>query len=202
MSTRLRRGQAPTRRMAHVWDASRCIACGACVMACTSANAPEMMFREEKGWKSLASNIRRIDSVSQHGRPEILLVQCQHCENAPCISTCPFGATYHDTDGRVRLDPARCAGCSYCVTSCPYNVRWLHPDSKLPKKCMGDGCIDLTDSGQQPACVQACPAMARDYGDLNDPNSSVSVTLRTKRSRRLLEATGSEPKFFVVEGSR
>jgi len=202
MSTRLRRGQAPTRRMAHIWDASRCIACGACVMACTSANAPEMMFREEKGWKSLASNIRRIDGVSPHGRPELLLVQCQHCENAPCISTCPFGATYHDTDGRVRLDPARCAGCSYCVTSCPYNVRWLHPDSKLPKKCMGDGCIDLTDSGQQPACVQACPAMARDYGDLNDPNSGVSVTLRTKRSRRLLEATGSEPKFFVVEGSR
>ncbi len=202
MSTRLRRGQAPTRRMAHIWDASRCIACGACVMACTQANAPEMMFREEKGWKSLASNIRRIDSVSPHGRPELLLVQCQHCENAPCISTCPFGATYYDTDGRVRLDPARCAGCSYCVTSCPYNVRWLHPDNKLPKKCMGDGCIDLTDSGQQPACVQACPAMARDYGDLNDPSSSVSVTLRTKRSRRLLEATGSEPKFFVVEGSR
>jgi protein NrfC len=202
MSTRLRRGQAPTRRMAHVWDASRCIACGACVMACTSANAPEMMFREEKGWKSLASNIRRIDSVSPHGRPEMLLVQCQHCENAPCISTCPFGATYHDTDGRVRLDPARCAGCSYCVTSCPYNVRWLHPDSKLPKKCMGDGCIALTDSGQQPACVQACPAMARDYGDLNDPESSVSVTLRTKRSRRLLESSGSEPKYFVVEGSR
>ncbi|TVR89236.1 MAG: 4Fe-4S dicluster domain-containing protein [Trueperaceae bacterium] len=202
MSTRLRRGQAPTRRMAHIWDASRCIACGACVMACTQANAPEMMFREEKGWKSLASNIRRIDGVSPHGRPELLLVQCQHCENAPCISTCPFGATYYDTDGRVRLDPARCAGCSYCVTSCPYNVRWLHPDNKLPKKCMGDGCIDLTDSGQQPACVQACPAMARDYGDLNDPASSVSVTLRTKRSRRLLEATGSEPKFFVVEGSR
>jgi protein NrfC len=202
MSTRLRRGQEPTRRMAHVWDASRCIACGACVMACTATNAPEMMFREEKGWKSLASNIRRIDGVSPHGRPELLLVQCQHCENAPCISTCPFGATFYDDDGRVRLDPARCAGCSYCVTSCPYNVRWFHPDSKLPKKCMGDGCIDLTDSGQQPACVQACPAMARDYGDLNDPSSSVSVTLRTKRSRRLLESSGSEPKYFVVEGSR
>jgi len=199
---RLRRGQTPTHRLAHVWDASRCIACGACVLACTSANAPEMMFREEKGWKSLASNIRRIDSASPQGRPEMLLVQCQHCEQAPCISTCPFGATYHDDNGLVRLDPNRCAGCSYCVTSCPYNVRWMHPDSKLPKKCMGDGCLDLVASGQQPACVQACPAMARDFGDLNDPDSSVSITLRTKRSRRLLEHTGTEPKYFVVEGSR
>lgn len=201
MSTRLRKGQAPTKRMAHVWDASRCIACGACVLGCTSANMPEMMFREEKGWKSLASNIRRIDSVTPQGRPEILLVQCQHCENAPCLNTCPFGATYMDDNGMIRLDPRMCAGCSYCITSCPYNVRWFHPDSKLPKKCMGDTCLDLADKGLPPACVQACPAGARDYGDLNDPESSVSVTLRSKRSRRLLENAGTEPKFFVVEGS-
>ena len=47
MSTRLRKGQQPTKRMAHVWDASKCIACGACVMACTSSNNPDMMTREE-----------------------------------------------------------------------------------------------------------------------------------------------------------
>jgi protein NrfC len=87
------------------------------------------------------------------------------------------------------------------VTSCPYNVRWFHPDTKLPEKCMGGGCLDLIDSGMQPACVQACPAMARDFGDLNDPGSSVSQTIRTKRTRRLLEESGTEPKYFVVEGS-
>ena len=198
---RLRKGQKPAKRMAHVWDSSRCIACGACVMACTATNSPEMMFREEKGWGSVASNIRRIDSVTRQGRPQMMLVQCQHCENAPCVSNCPFGAVYYDNDGLVRLDPRMCAGCSYCVTSCPYNVRWFHPDSGLPKKCMGDGCLELVKHGLKPACVQACPAMARDYGDLNDPDSSVSETLRRKRSRRLLEHTGTEPKYFIVEGS-
>lgn len=198
---RLRKGEKPTKRMAHVWDSSRCIACGACVMACTATNSPEMMFREEKGWGSVASNIRRIDSVSPQGRPQMLLVQCQHCENAPCVSNCPFGAVYYDDDGLVRLDPRMCAGCSYCVTSCPYNVRWFHPDNGLPKKCMGDGCLELVKAGMQPACVQACPAMARDFGDLNDPASSIAATLRKKRSRRLLEHTGTEPKYFIVEGS-
>jgi len=194
------KGSEPTRRLAHVWDESLCIACGACVMACTMTNQPEMMHRKEKGWDSVASNIRRIDGVNATGKPSVLLVQCQHCDDAPCVANCPFGAVYRDDDGLVRLDAEQCAGCSYCVTSCPYNVRWFHPDSKLPMKCMGEGCLDLVAQGESPACVQACPAMARDFGDLNDPGSSVSLTLRTKRSRRLLEGSGTEPKYFVVEG--
>jgi Fe-S-cluster-containing dehydrogenase component len=40
--------------------------------------------------------------------------------------------------------------------------------------------------------------MARDFGDINDPESSVSVTLRTRRTRRLLEHLGTKPKYFVV----
>jgi protein NrfC len=198
---RLRKGGKPTRRMAHLWDSNRCIACGACIIACAGTNAPEMMHREEKGRKFLASNIRRIEGVTPQGRPQMMLVQCQHCENAPCVNNCPFGALYYCDDGLVRLDPRRCVGCGYCITSCPYNVRWIHPDSGLPKKCMGDGCLELVGQGLRPACVQSCPVRARDFGDLNDPESSVSVTLRTRRSRRLLESAGSEPKYFILEGS-
>lgn len=198
---RLRRGQQPTRRLAHIWNDANCTACGACILACTSTNNPEMMYREEKGWKTVTSNIRQIEGVSPQGRPTMTLNQCQHCDNAPCVNTCPFGAVYYDDNGLVRLDPRMCAGCKYCVTSCPYNVRWIHPDNGLPMKCMGPGCLDLVDAGQQPACVQACPANARDFGDLNDPSSSVAQTLRTKRSRRLLPNSGAEPKYFIVEES-
>ncbi len=198
---RLRRGQQPTRRLAHIWNDANCTACGACILACTSTNNPEMMYREEKGWKTVTSNIRQIEGVTPQGRPTMTLNQCQHCDNAPCVNTCPFGAVYYDDNGLVRLDPRMCAGCKYCVTSCPYNVRWLHPDNGLPMKCMGPGCLDLVDAGQQPACVQACPANARDFGDLNDPSSSVAQTLRTKRSRRLLPNSGAEPKYFIVEES-
>ena len=198
---RLRRGQEPTRRLAHIWNEANCTACGACIISCTATNSPEMMYREEKGWRTVTSNIRRIESTGPQGRPTMLLNQCQHCDNAPCVNTCPFGAVYYDDNGMVRLDPRMCAGCKYCVTSCPYNVRWIHPDNGLPKKCMGDACLDLVAANQKPACVQACPANARDFGDLNDPSSSVSQTLRTKRSRRLLPNSGAEPKYFIVEES-
>lgn len=185
---------------AHLWDSTRCISCASCVLACTATNAPEMMLREERGWRSLASNIRRIETVSPQGRPELLLVQCMHCTSAPCVETCPFGAVKHDENGLVVLNPRFCAGCKYCVTSCPYNVRWMHPDNGLPKKCMGDGCLELLRKGERPACVQVCPAGARDFGDINDPTSSISKTLRTRRTKRLLDHLGTEPKYFVVVG--
>lgn len=198
---RLRQKQKPTRRLAHTWNEANCTACGACIIACTATNAPEMMHREEKGHDSLASNIRRIEGVTDQGRPTLLLNQCQHCEDAPCVHSCPFGAVHYDDNGLVRIDERLCIGCSYCVAACPYNVRWKHPDTGLPKKCMGDGCLELIANGQQPACVQACPANARDFGDLNDPSSSVSITLREKPSRVQLEHAGTKPKYFIVQSS-
>ena len=198
---RLRRGQKPTRRLAHVRNEANCTACGACVVACTSTNQPEMMYRKEKGWDSVASNIRSIEGQNAQGRPTHLLNQCQHCEDAPCVHTCPFGAVYYNDDGLVAIDERLCIGCSYCVAACPYNVRWMHPDSGLPKKCMGNACLELVAADQKPACVQACPANARDFGDINDPSSTVSQTLKRLPNRVLLETAGTKPKYFIVESS-
>ena len=190
--------QQPKKRLAHLFDASRCVGCGACAVACTSTNAPEMMLREDKGWNWMGSNIRQ-ERLETRERPQILLVQCQHCENAPCVNTCPFGACFHDPEtGLVKLDEKRCIGCKYCVASCPYNVRWSHPDTGLPMKCMGKGCEELVAAGGQPACVSACPAGARAFGDLNDPGSELSRKVAGNRTIRLLEAKGTKPKYFVV----
>ena len=52
--------------------------------------------------------------------------------------------------------------------------------------------------GQVPSCVWSCPAQARVFGDLNDPNSDVSVLLRTRRAFRLKEDLGSGPMIWYV----
>lgn len=186
------------KQLAHLFDATQCIGCSACIVACTQTNHPEMLERENEGWHWMAANIRKV-TLERKARPVQLLVQCQQCENAPCIDTCPFGANYRDPEtGLVKTDESRCVGCNYCIASCPYDVRWSHPDSGLPMKCMGHGCEELVREGKDPACVAACPVGARMFGDVRDPNSEISRTLRTVKSETLLPHKNTKPNFFVV----
>ncbi len=55
--------------------------------------------------------------------------------------------------------------------------------------------------GLLPACVDICPVRALHFGDLNDPDSEVSKLLVKKRSFRLLEELGTEPKVYFVGGT-
>lgn len=115
------------KKLAHLLDVTQCVGCSACIVACAQTNYPDMLNAENTGWESLPANIRRV-SAELARRPAELLVQCQQCENAPCITVCPFGANSHDPEtGQVKTDPSRCVGCGYCVTACPYDARWMHP---------------------------------------------------------------------------
>lgn len=186
------------KKLAHLFDATQCVGCSACIVACAQTNYPEMMTRTNEGWNWLAANIRKI-TYDRARRPVQLLIQCQQCEDAPCVSTCPFGANYHDPEtGQVKTDPNRCIGCSYCIASCPYDCRWTHPDTGLPMKCMGKGCEQLVREGKKPACVEACPASARMFGDVNDPNSAISRKIARSHAETLLPHKGTKPNFYVV----
>ena len=49
-------------------------------------------------------------------------------------------------------------------------------------------------------CLEACPTGARKFGDLNDPNSEVSLVLKHKRVFVLKEELNTMPRFFYYFG--
>lgn len=193
----------------------RCIGCNTCALACKMQNnVPDGML-----WnRVLTEGCERFDSaegVYPHLTRTYLPLACQHCENPACERVCPTGATYKDDKGRVEIDYDKCIGCRMCMAACPYNARtfnWNDPvratgagygDARVPERTRGvmekcTLCKERTDEGDEPMCVRCCPADARIFGDLDDPDSAVSRLRRDRGAEVLLEDKGTRPQVFYV----
>jgi len=181
------------KKYAIVIDASRCIDCKACMIACKVENkVPEGFWRN---W------IRPLwDTAKQH-RSEFQPGQCMQCDSPSCVAACPVGATYKQADGLVVIDPLKCIGCSNCVTACPYGARYRNPIRHIADKC--DFCQHRIADGQEPACVVTCPTRARIFGDLNDPQSAVAEMVRQEKLVRVIAPhIDTRPNIYYREGTR
>jgi Fe-S-cluster-containing dehydrogenase component/DMSO reductase anchor subunit len=128
-----------------------CVGCHACEVACAEQNN----LPAHTQW-------RRVGEVQSGTFPDtqsyFLSSGCNHCLDAPCAKGCPVDAYQINTEGIVvHLDDV-CIGCGYCTWNCPYSVPKLQPDRRIVTKC--DMCHNRLADGQDPACVQACPAGA------------------------------------------
>jgi Fe-S-cluster-containing dehydrogenase component len=167
-----------------VLDLDRCSGCDSCIVACKFENQI-----------SLGNYWNRVLAIGPTGtHPDIsmywLPIQCQQCENSPCVSVCPTGASYRDPDNNVVLiDKDKCIGCQYCIYACPYGVRQYNEDQGVVEKCTlcnqltaaSDGIEDTKNTASPehavPPCVHNCACGARSFGDLDDPNSNASLIL-------------------------
>ena len=198
-------------RLAIAINKKRCIGCNTCSLACKMQNnVPDGML-----WnRVLTEDVDMFDdAVGTY--PNLsrtyLPVACQHCDNAACQRACPTGATYKDDKGRIEIDYDKCIGCRMCMAACPYNARtfnWNEPtratgfnygDARVPVRKKGvmekcTLCKERTDDGDVPMCVLCCPADARIFGDLDDPDSEISRTIRENHAGVLLEEKGTQPK--------
>jgi molybdopterin-containing oxidoreductase family iron-sulfur binding subunit len=200
-----------------VIDLKRCYGCFACSMACKVKNhTPPGVFwaRVLKGETGTYPNTMR----------QALPVLCMQCEEPSCMEVCPTGATQQLDNGVVIVEKEKCMGCKYCIMACPYGARYsveswesyfpdgleLSPYEEFAKKAWEetsgvgvatkcDFCLDRLAEGREPSCVTACPAKARTFGDLDDPESEVSILVRRHRASVLNPELGNKPKVYYLD---
>lgn len=203
---------------------SVCIGCRRCVEAChvennhdrATNNSYIRVLEMEQGSFDMEKGRVDYDHTVPAPGKYYLPVQCQQCDNAPCVKVCPVQATWQEPDGVVVVDYNWCIGCRYCEAACPYHARrfnWTKPEvpadeinpdqSYLSNRIRPQGvvekctfCLHRTREGRAPACLEACPTGARVFGNVLDPDSDIRWVLENKRVYVLKEELGTRPRFF------
>lgn len=194
------------RSLGLVIDLDKCVGCHACATSCKGWNSggysAPLTDTDPYGPSPDGVWFNRVHSFEMDpGDTGVTLHfprSCLHCDNAPCVTVCPTGASYkRSEDGIVLVDADLCIGCKLCSWACPYGAREYDEDAGVMKKCTL--CVDkiynenLPPESRVPACVAACPTGARSFGDLGDPDSGVSRLVRDHDGRDLMPEQGCKP---------
>ena len=195
------------RKLGLVIDLDTCVGCQACVTACKGWNTENygspLADTDAHGADPGGTFLNRVFSYeieTADNLPDLLHFprSCLHCEDAPCVTVCPTGASWkRQDDGIVLVDEDLCMGCGLCAWACPYGARELDPEAGVMKKCTL--CVDridnenLPEEDRIPACVRTCPTGARHFGDLADPDSAVSRLTAARGGVALMPDLGTRP---------
>jgi Fe-S-cluster-containing dehydrogenase component len=122
-----------------------------------------------------------------------------------CTTACPYAVRYfnwYEPEFPAPLDqalnpdvPVRSKGVVEKCTFCIHRLEEAKARAAEEGRELRDAELVLL-----PACNQACPASARYFGDLHDPESTVSRLARSPRAFLLLEELGTEPKVTYLKG--
>ena len=165
-------------QMAFYFNASACTGCKTCQLAC-----------KDKNDNPLGINFRRVIHCGGGNwvpHPTIIGIYlpnniyaysistaCMHCQKPICVEVCPTGAMNKHENGIVAVNQAKCIGCRLCQQSCPYGAPQFNAEKGVMTKC--DLCEDLIANGDQPACVDACPMRALEFGELSELQAKYGI---------------------------
>jgi phenylacetyl-CoA:acceptor oxidoreductase subunit 1 len=208
-------------------DLKRCIGCQACVLACKAENltAPGVKWawvvdRETGSYPNTRRELIpmlcmhcedapcvRVCPTGASTKREDGIVwvdydKCMGCQY--CIVACPYKSRYYhkhtipyfssgftpseEFDTELIGVQAKQAGTAEKCTFCMHRI-----DAGVKR-----GLKPGIDWEATPACVNACPARARIFGDLSDPHAEVSRFIRVARAFRLLVELATEPTVYYL----
>lgn len=165
-------------------DLSRCVGCRSCEAACNIEQklpAPAKPFNDFSVFEELHHGQKRRPDETRYtvvnryeipGREHPLFrkIQCNHCQEPACLTSCFVNAYTKTPEGAVVYDSTVCVGCRTCMVACPFNIPAFRYSSAFNPRIMK--CIFCHDTrlvkGQPPACVEACPQEALTFGRRSD----------------------------------
>jgi len=95
---------------------------------------------------------------------------------------------------RNQLNPdvtVRSRGVMEKCTFCVQRIRRAGRDAAQEDRALQDGDV-------APACVQACPTNALNFGDIKNPESKVAKLAKDRRAYKVLEHLGTEPNVIYL----
>lgn len=153
----------------------RCIGCRACQDACP--------YSMEEVLKDGSAGEYSVISYNEEGEP----TQSFYKDKAELIKNCTTsGAEIASLNG---ANP-------------PHKTNYKHPDyddvrrDNIVEKCIL--CDHRIKVNKLPACVEACPAGARVFGDLNDSTSEAAKLLNKYKNFVLKPEEGTKPNVFYI----
>ena len=126
--------------------------------------------------------------------------KCIGCRS--CMTACPYDARVFNWSRPEKMQtenpvvPVRRIGVVEKCTFCRHKVK------KAEKSGQQVGTTATQPNKHDvvsPSCVRECVGNARYFGDLNDPNSEVSLLIKKHKYKRLAEDAGTKSKVYYIE---
>ena len=164
---------------AFVINVARCNGCRNCQIACKDEHCGNDWMPYAKPQPDTGQFWCKVNEYVRGTVPKVKVAfvteLCMHCDDAPCIPSCPVEAISERDDGLIIIDPAKCMGCQLCVDACPYGTIYFNQSLNIAQKCTG--CAHLLDRGwpiTEPRCVDSCYLGALKFGEEADFSAEIS----------------------------